>query len=321
MPINEIVELARNISPEVTSEHIQPLAGGFSSQAFKVNTGHPFVLLVSRSGGVSKTNYGHGFAVLELLKRHNFKHAPVPLWLKEDRTAIALSYVDGVASNVFNFQANKVEPLSLALQVIDSLFDTTSVSLEEYTRVVNEYGVDPLPAETRQESALKYGTEWFRIVEEFCPDASIVSWLRPRVLRSVETANKARCEDPKFVHSDPSNPNILICNDGTFSIIDWDSARFHCSWAEYLVGYTTHLTDFMKPFYSEIVAHVAHRLGIPEKEFADNVYEYRMYAEIFDVNWAALMMTKVATGDVSDDIEKFRNIAVERIEEYEKTFS
>ena len=101
--------------------------------------------------------------------------------------------------------------------------------------------------------------------------------------------------------------------------IDWDSSRFHVSGPEFYIAYTTHLTDFMKPYRREIIAHVAKREGIEVSELTHRVRSYRRYTEVFDVNWAAMMMAKVADNQIDGDIEEFSKIALERIKVYEES--
>jgi aminoglycoside phosphotransferase (APT) family kinase protein len=321
MSLDVILDLARQIDSEVEIKDIIALQGGFSSQAYKIDRGdHSFVLLVERPGSVSHSNYGHAYAVLTLLQKHNFKHAPLPLWLKEDHKALAISYFDGVASDTFNFDSGHVDPSRMAIEVIDSLLDTASITLDEYESAAKTLGVEPLPTESPMDGAKKYGTAWFEIVKKSCPDTDIVAWLEPRVERSVELAKTMGNNPPLFGHGDPSNPNILLRPDGSFMLIDWDSSRFHTSGPEFFVAYTTHLTDFMKPYREALTSHVAQRLGVSAEEFARKVYEYRRYTEVFDVNWAAMMMSRVNAGEVTGDINEFRAIAHERINTYDASF-
>jgi hypothetical protein len=103
-------------------------------------------------------------------------------------------------------------------------------------------------------------------------------------------------------------------------LIDWDSAKFHTSGPEFYVAYTTHLTDFMVPFQEVLIKHVAQRCNIAEKELADRVTEFRKRNEVYDVNWAAMMMAKVNAGEAEGDTGNFRKIANERIRLYEQDF-
>src|SRR5580698_11171186 len=170
MLAENIIDLARQVSPVVQPVDVQPLSGGFSSQAYKVNANEPFVLLVGRAGGVSTTNYGNAYVVLTLLKRHGYEHAPSPLWIKDDHSALAISFFGGSAADKFDFTKNALDPLQLSTRVIDSLLDTAEITFAEYEVAAREFGISPLPVETQQESARKYGTEWFEIVDSACPD-------------------------------------------------------------------------------------------------------------------------------------------------------
>lgn len=321
MPTEPIFEMARLIQPNTKIEDIIPLSGGFSSQAYKVNDAEsPFVLLTTRPGGVSNTNYGHAYAVLKILEDHGYAYAPRALWLKDDHSAIALEYFGGTTADAFDFGACNVDPLSESLQVIDALLDTKDISRDEYETKARELHTEPLPAETATDAANTYGKTWFESVQKFCPDRDIVAWLKPRLERSYGLADELSKQQPIFSHGDPSNPNILISEDGSFKLIDWDSARFQTVWANYLVAYTTNLTDFMKPFRKEIVDHVASRLGLSKDELSAHVDTYRKFAEVFDVNWAAMMMAKVSNGTAQGDASHFRGIALERMQKYDASF-
>jgi hypothetical protein len=103
-------------------------------------------------------------------------------------------------------------------------------------------------------------------------------------------------------------------------LIDWDSARYHCAGPEGVVAYTTHLTEFMKPYRDALIVHVSARFGIDEAAFAAKVRAYRKYTEVFDVNRAAMMMAKVNAGEVQGDVQHFRTTALERIRIYEESF-
>ena len=319
--MKDILELAQQVDPKSQQNLISTLSGGFSSQAYKVDISeNPFVLLVERSGGVGESNYGHAYVVLTLLNRHGIAHVPKALWLKDDHKALALSFDTGVASDAFNFSQSNVNTEQLAIDVIDNLLDAATVTWNEYEQLANELNVAVLPPQTPQDSARQYGVEWLEIVKANCPDSEIVAWLEPRVQRSVALAEKLGDNAPTFGHGDPSNPNILVCNDSSFTLIDWDSARFHTSGPEFYVAYTTHLTDFMKPYRQILIEHVARRLGVSVTEFAQRVEDFRRYSEIFDVNWAAMMMAKVSSGETVGDIDHFRAIALERIKIYEESF-
>jgi aminoglycoside phosphotransferase (APT) family kinase protein len=316
---DEIVTLARNINPKVEPKDIMLLEGGFSSQAYKVSVGdEPFVLLVERVGAVGTVNYGNSYLILTLLKKHGYKYAPQPLWLKDDHQAMAMSYFDGTASDKFDF--SNVNAEDLAIKVIDALLDTIFVTLDEYNELAKKFNVTQNPIQTTQEGAQIYGVEWLEVVKRSCPDIDIINWLEPRVERSVQLAEKLGNHTPTFGHGDPSNPNILIKQNGDFMLIDWDSAKFHTSGPEFYVAYTTHLTDFMGPFRGTLVKHVAKRFNITEEEFATRVTEFRQRTEVFDVNWAAMMMAKVNSGEAEGNINNFRNIANERIKLYEHDF-
>ena len=321
MPPNDILDLARQVKSNTEQKHISLLSGGFSSQAYKIDTGNnePFVLLVERPGGVSQSNYAHGFIVLKLLQNHGYKYSPSPLWLKNDHKAIAISFFDGVSSEQFKFN-EKISPEHLAIEVMDSLLETSFVTLEEYQQLASKYNVEQPPIETPIEVARQYGTEWFELVKKSCPDKDIVDWLEPRVIQSVELAKSLGDNKPIFGHGDPSNPNILISQDGTFKLIDWDSSRFHTTIPEFFIYYTTHLTDFMKPYREVLIRHVSERLSIPVEVLNKKVTELRHFSEVFDVNWAGMMMAKVNSGETTGNINEFRKIAKERIKKYEESF-
>ena len=315
-----IVDLARNVNPKTEPGNIVPLDGGFSSQSYKVsvNGNEPFVLLVERAGAVDSADYGKAHVILTLLKEHNYIHAPQPLWLQNDQQAMAVSYFAGTASDKSDF--SNLNAKNLAIQVLDALLDREARTLEEYEVLARHYKITANPVQTAQESAQKYGSEWLEIVQRSCPDADVIKWLEPRVTRSVKLAERLSNDHPTFGHGDPSNPNILIKPDGRFMLIDWGSAKFHTSGPEFLVAYTTHLTDFMAPFRDVLIKHVARRCGIPEDEFVERVIEFRKRNEVYDVNWAAMMMAKINSGEAKGDINEFRKIALERIKRYEQDF-
>jgi thiamine kinase-like enzyme len=322
MPISDdVLSLARQVNPDVEQSSILQLSGGFSSQAYKVDVpGSPFVLLIEKAGAVSHANYGHAYVVLTLLQKHNFQHSPKALWLQEDHNALAISFFDGAASDKFNFNEAHVDTKQLSIDIIDSLIDTSIVTLDEYKQRAAELDVKPLSILTTQDATREYGTEWFKIVEKSCPDQAIVNWLRPRIDNMSTLAESIGKNRPAFGLGDPSNPNILIGKDGQFMLIDWESARFHTGGPEFYVAYTTELTDFMKPYRQILIEHVADKLHVSVEEFAAKVHDYRCYLGICDVNWAAMMMAKVNSGETKGDIAHFRGIALERIELYEKSF-
>lgn len=316
-----VLHLAKKVDSTVEPSSIVKLSGGFSSHAYKVNgSDSPFVLLVEKEGAVSKVNYGHAYVVLKLLQKHGLKHSPTALWINQDHHALAISFFDGISSDKFDFKKAHVDAKQLSIDVIDSLLDTNVVTREEYDQLAQELNVKPLPLQTAEDAAREYGTEWFSLVKQFCPDQSIVKWLEPRIELMQSLAKDIGDHKPMFGLCDPSNPNILINGNGQFILIDWDSARFHTSGPEFYVGYTTELTDFMRPYREVLIDHVATRLNIPVDKFAKEVYEFRRYSGIGDVNWAAMMMAKVNAGEIKGDIDHFRKIANTRIELYEKSF-
>lgn len=321
MSNDHVLNLAKQVDPKAEPNNIIKLSGGFTSQAYKVAVpGNPFVLLVEREGAVSHTNYGHAYVVLTLLREYNFEHAPHPLWLKEDHSALAISFFDGTASDKFDFNKAHVDTEKLSINIIDSLLDTATITLDEYNQLAAKLNVKQAPIETTQDAARKYGSEWFKIVRQSCPDQTIITWLEPRIELMRSLADKLGHNKPSFGLGDPSNPNILINKDGQFMLIDWDSACFHTAGPEFYVAYTTELTDFMKPHREDLIKHVSNRLHMQEDEFAAKVYEYRRFSGIGDINWAAMMMAKVNSGETEGDITHFRTIANERIALYEKSF-
>jgi aminoglycoside phosphotransferase (APT) family kinase protein len=321
MDTEYILKLAKKVNPKSQKDIISKLSGGFSSQAYKVNIpAEPFVLLVQRDGAVSESNYGHAYVVLTLLSKHGIGHSPKALWLQEDHKALALSFEDGIASEAFNFHDSNIDTEQLAIDIIDNLLEAAVIDWSEYEQLAAELNVEVLPPQTPQDSARKYGTEWLEIVKKACPDPEIVAWLEPRVRRSVALAEKLGDNPPTFGHGDPSNPNILIRGDGSFTLIDWDSARFDTSGPEFYIAYTTHLTDFMKPYRQALTEHVAGKLKIPVPELRRRVEDFRHYSEVFDVNWAAMMMAKVSLGEAEGSVDHFRAIALKRIKIYEESF-
>ena len=321
MPNDSVLEMARLVDPTVKSEDIAPLNGGFSSQAYKINhPERPFVLLTARPGGVSNTNYGHAFVVLKILESRSYPYAPKPLWLKGDKMAIALEYFKGKTSDAYDFVGQRVDPLRQSFRVIEALLDTHDITRDTYEATARSYNLEPLATETAIDAANIYGKSWFEVVRTSCPDRDIVVWLEPRLERSYGLAQELSKQLPIFSHGDPSNPNILIAEDGTFKLIDWESSRFQTVWAEYLIAYTTNLTDFMKPYRKEVIDHVASRIGISGAELTTKVDTYRKFAEVFDVNWAAMMMAKVVNGTAQGDASHFRDIARERMQRYDALF-
>jgi aminoglycoside phosphotransferase (APT) family kinase protein len=315
-----ILELAKSIDPKVKKNDISLLQGGFSSQAYSVRSDESdFVLLTQRAGGVTSSNYGHAFVVLNILKNRGFKFAPDPIWLKDDHSALAISYFDGQPSNEFIFDEN-VSPKEMAVKVIDSLLDVAVVTTEEYEKLASKYNINKPELDTPKDNARKYGTEWFEIVKKSCPDKNIIDWLEPRVEKAVSICQSIKENKPVFSHGDPSNPNILIKRDGNFMLIDWDSSRFGTAGPQFNVAYSTSLTDFMKPYRKELIEHAANRLNIPVDKFTSDVIEYSRYTGVFDVNWAAMMMAKVSSGETEGNISEFHETALKRMKEYETSF-
>jgi hypothetical protein len=76
----------------------------------------------------------------------------------------------------------------------------------------------------------------------------------------------------------------------------------------------------MRPYRQALIEHVAKRTGITEAELSKRVLNFRRYSEVFDVNWAAMMMAKVNAKEAEGNIEHFRKIALERIKIYESSF-
>lgn len=316
----EIVTLARKVNPKVEPIDITLLQGGYSSQAYKITieNSKSFVLLVERTGAVGTVNYGHAYIVLKLLKNHNYQYAPEPIWLDDDHQSMAMSYFDGTASDKFDFSNTNTK--ELAIKVVDALLDTADITLDEYNELAKQFNVTGNPIQTTQEAAQKYGVEWLEVVKQSCPDKDIIDWLEPKIDMSVQLAEKIGNHKPTFGHGDPSNPNILVKQNGNFMLIDWDSSKFHTSGPESFVSYTTHLTDFMGPYREVLTNHVANRLNISEGEFASRVRDFRRCNEVFDVNWAAMMMAKVNSGEAKGDISEFRSIVHERVKLYERDF-
>ncbi len=316
----EILELTQQVDPSVTPKDITALNGGFSSQGYEVNASQPFVLLTHRAGGVSAPRYADSYVVLKLLEQHGFRHAPRALWLHPEHKAIALSLFKGVAANEYDFIKNRIDSKQLALAVIDELIAVTGLSWDEYAGVSRKLGTEPLPVKTSADSAKQYGTDWLEIVEAGCPDSDIIDWLKLRVPRSVAAMQQQDDKQPNFSHGDSSNPNILIDTSGDWTLIDWDDSGFSYNSIPKIIAYSTHTVDFMKPHRQAIIEHVAPGLSLTPQQLVDQVDDFRRTNEVFDVNWAAMMMARVATSDTHDDIEKFRHLAYERIALYEESF-
>lgn len=322
MKKTEILKLAQQVVSNTQLEDIALLEGGYNSRAYKVtpDANEAFVLLVESPEANAPSDFDHMYTVLTLLHQSGFAHAPKPLWLSDDHMAIAMSYFEGVTPDKFDFKSAGVDKQQLALQVMDTLVDVGSIDADQYMAVAKNFGVTAAPIQYLTEAVKKYGIAWFEIVERACPDTDIVDWLRLRVQRSINLAATISVDRPIFGHGDPSNPNLLIGPDGNFMIIDWGSARFDVVGPRFTVAYTTHLNELMKPFYDVIVSHVAKRLGMDTAGFASQVYEYRQYSEVLDVNWAAMMMARVNAGEIQGDIDHFRTICRERMRLYDEAF-
>jgi len=315
------LEFARNIDKNIKESDITLLQGGFSSQAYKIDTDdNSYVLLQQRDGAVSNSKYGHTFVVLKLLESLGYKYSPKPIWVHPEEKAIIISYFDGVASDKFDFNKHSVDQKELSILVIDAVLNTASVPYSDYINLCEKLNFEPHLIQTAVDNAKRNGTEWFEIIEKHCPDKGIVEWIRPRSAQSVRTANSLPQNEPLLRITDPSSPNILIKNNGDFMLIDWDSSSFNTFGPEFYIGYTTHLTDFMEPFKKEITEHVARQMNVPFHVLNERVYDHRYYYEVFDISWAAMMMARVSAGEIKGDINVFKKIAEERIANYINEF-
>jgi aminoglycoside phosphotransferase (APT) family kinase protein len=320
-PMNNTLEFARNVNQNVTENDISLLQGGFSSQAYKIDIDdNSYVLLQQKDGAVSKSKYGHAFTVLKLLESIGYEYSPKPVWLHPEEKAMIISYFDGVASNEFDFNKHSVDPKELSFRAIDAVLNTASVAQSDYLKLCEKLNVKAHPVITMVDNAKRNGTEWFEIIERSCPDREIVEWIRPRSAQSVKTANSLSPNEPLLRITDPSNPNILIKNSGEFTLIDWDSSSYNTYGPEFFIGYMTHLTDFMEPFRKEITEHVAEQINVSFHELSEKVHEHRRFYEVFDINWAAMMMARVNAGEVEGNIKEFKKIAEKRIADYINEF-
>jgi len=316
---DEIVALARKVRSNVEAKDISLLQGGFSSQAYKVTgSNQNFVLVVERPGSVSHSDYGRAYVALLLLQKHNYKFAPKPLWLKDDQQAMAMTYVEGAPADKCDF--SKIDTEQLAINIIDALLSTATITQDQYAEVAKQFNISEIPVVTRKIGVQRYGVEWFEIVKKSCPDQTITDWLQRRIQAAIDLTEELEDDQPTFGHGDPSNPNIIIKPNGDFTFVDWGSARFHANNPEFFIAYTTRLTDFMSPYREVLVKHVAARLNVSEEVLASRVIKFRKFTEVFDVNWAAMMMAKIQAGEAEGDLEKFRAIANERIKLYEQDF-
>lgn len=319
MALDEILPLVAAIDPGIGPEHIAPLAGGFSSQAFKVSADPPFVLLVAKDGGAEHVNYGHAYVVLELLHQRGWSHAPKPLWLSPDRQAVAMSFSPGVPAHHFDFTGVNKEDLALA--IMDSLLDIIAIKEEEYDLVAQKFQVQRPPImETPAEAIRRYGPDWLSFLHDACPDRDVLAWLEPRIQRFIESNSRHNTASPLFIHADLSNGNILLdpTQEGAFTLIDWGAARFYAGGVEFLIAYITNLTDFMIPLTKALVTHTARRLGLSETDLSAQVEDCRRSCGISDIYWAALMAAKIHSGQTGGDASEFRRIALERISRYER---
>lgn len=316
------LEYARQVNKNVTKNDLKELSGGYSSVAYKINSKTPFVLMVQRDGAVQQSNYGHAFAILSLLKNHNYPYSPKPLWLDADKKAIAISYFNGTPSDKFDFQSYKIDPKNLAINIIDAALKVSDISLNEYENFMSSIGQLPLPIRELSDDVEDYYWKWLKIVKKSCPDKYIVNWLDRTISEVVKYVEGIYQTKNVFLrHGDISNPNILINEQGKFMLIDWDSSRYTTTGIEFMVAFITSLVDFIAPFKNEIIKHVAIHLHIPEKVFSDRVHEARRYNDAAGINWAAMMMAKVNSGEIKGDIEYFKKIALNRIKIYEKEFN
>lgn len=316
---NQIVSLAREVDPNVQPEDISPLEGGFNSRAYKVAADNPFVLLVSRESH-SNTHYGHAFVVLKLLERHGYKHSPRALWLATDQSALALGFLEGVPADQYRF-TDQDDAEQLAGDVMDALLDTATISLDEYKQLAAELHVEREGLILDSKQWLKESADpWFSLVKEHSADTEIVDWLESHLKNISELAAAIDTGEPTFSHGDPTNPNILLRPGGGFAFIDWDYARFLTMWPEYPISHTTRLTDFMKPYRSQLIQHVAERLNMDEAQLADRVLTFDRFGEVFDVLWAAWMMAKVSAGMEKGDAEEYHVLTHERMRDYDNKF-
>lgn len=313
---DKILSLATAVDSKVEPKHIVPLAGGFSSQAYKVNSEQPFILLVAKEGGVEAVNYGHTYVVMDMLQQRGWPHAPKPLWLAPDRRALAMSFSPGVPANHFDFVG--VDKEVLALAIMDSLLDIITVEEKEYSLVAKKLDLERASImETPAKTIQRYGADWLRFLHKSCPDRDVLAWLEPRIKGFAEVSERTPITKPLFIHADLSDPNILLTPKGAFTLIDWGAGRFYAGGIEFSIAYMTNLVDFMVPLTKPLVIHTARRLDLNESDLSCRVEECRRACGISDIYWAALMSAKINLGQTSGEATEFRRLALKRIKHYE----
>lgn len=319
MSDTQIDDLARRGVSDL--EAVVKLADGHTSDAYKLTApSGDFVLLQEKENSAGQSDYGHTFGVLELLQKHNYPYAPKPVWLEDDNKAIIMSFEEGVEADTFDFEAHGIDPKQIAFSIFDTELGLSSVSYDEYLQQAKKHGFVPEPVYSPAEDTRRYGVERLQEVIEGCPDEDIVEWLKDRTPRHIEEYLTIPRREPTLGHQDLTDANILIREDGTFSVVDWGMSSFKTAPFALEAQYALMKVGFMKPLREEIIEHVAGKLGKDPYDFSQEIEVVDKINTVFGVNWAASMIAKIDRGEYDGDIESYRQMAHDGMLQYAQKY-
>lgn len=301
------------------------LGSGYASLAYKVSslTGE-FVVLTSKPDCVETPDYIYYYSILKTLEEVDYKYAPKPVYVNLNQSAIVMTYVPG--QSISWIEDSSVEIQKQAIEkLIDALLDLRQVDYKRCDDIYKKLCGKELKIDTLQKSADHYVTKWFEVAKNGTPDQSLINWIQPKVLLCDEYISKSKPGGKIILnHEDVSAGNVLLTSDLMLNLIDWDTSCFYqypSDWDDYGMGYLfNHLNLFQKN-RSFVISLVSAKCGVDVVDLERLITKSQEFIKLCDIMWAIMMNSRVATGEINGDPDKFLQIANDRISDYEIMFA
>ncbi len=302
------------------------LAGsGHTSNAYKVTceSGH-YIALSQKGDAIGGTNYALQYAILKSLETTEYKYSPKAIYLNPDQSVILMSLIPGEPISWLN-DGPEDQQKQVVEKLINAVIDIRKASYQQCADLYKEVSGKDLQPTTVQNNIQTYVVDWFKLAQDGKPNPELIEWMRPKVLACQEFSKRSVPGKNKFlVHGDSSEGNLFVTRNLQLSLIDWDTSRFNQypdGWEDYCLGYLLNHVALIRKFKQHAVSIICEREGISRDQLEVAIHRCQELVKFGDIQWAIMMNSRVAAGEIAGDPDHYLQIARQRIAEYERDFA
>lgn len=305
---------------------IKQIPGGHASLAYKVASSQGnFMALVRNSRGIGSGDvYTHQYAILKALEAADYGFSPRPVYLSSDHNLLLMSFEPGKNIGWLNTTGEDTQETAVKT-LVTALLDLQDIPNEHYQKVYKRICGKELQPATAQKNIQTYIVDWFEQALNAHPNKELIEWMRPKVEACKKFAEQSKPSDVLiFTHGDTSEGNILVTDDLKLKLIDWESSGFYQypeGWQDYCMAYIMNHVQLAQKHKSFAISLVCERLDISKNALEKAIARCQELVKFGDIQWAIMMNSRSAAGQIDGDSNEYLTIAQQRIAEYERDFA